>query len=783
MALGVFSNDVKQWLPRGFEESVKYDWFIESFGIDEMAVVSWDGCQASDPRLERLARDLESARAADGELLFSQVITGPQILGRLTALGWTEAEAMEKVSGLFIGADGTTTCLLLVPAPAQVRNRTRVIQLLKEQVTASIGLPLSALRLGGPVVDGAAIDQESKLALRQFLWMTIAVVFGLTWLRKRSFRLAVVIMAFSGYCAGLSLAILYFCGGSMNLTMIMLPTLTLILGVATSIHMVNYFLKSLASGGPRDPVHGYSAGVRAIRAGGYPVFLSSATTAVGMASLATSQIAPIRNFGLYSAAAVMLSLPVIVNALMWVMDRSTGWLQDRHLEHLLDDGREPTAGPMINWLSRQTWRYASLIVLVTVLGSGVIAWFAKDLQASVKIQNRFARSTRIIEDYQWLEKSLGPLVPMEVVVRFPADHAADPWGRMKAVEYLETRLRKDPSVNASWSAATFRPPLRGGSGLVRETSERVLKTEWAENLGKMLDAGLVANVDGEQLWRISLRIAAMNDIDYGDLLDQVDQSLDREVASLNAVFAKRGQQPIRTEVTGAVPMMYKAQHQIFRDLALSFLTAFGLIAVTLMIVLRSVVGGLLAMLPNILPPMIVFGWMGLTGTRIEIGSVMTASIALGISVDDTIHFLSWFRKSHVRSGSRPEAVQKAYAYCSRSMIDTTLICGLGVAPFMMSSFMPTVQFAKLMLALLFFALLGDLIQLPAMLNSPLGWFFESRRKKGPAGGDKGSSLSAGEESADVGTSPSGASDGAPGNSRSPVLQPKLGNNRSQRLRQ
>lgn len=728
-ALGVFSNDIKQWLPQGFEESVRYEWFVDSFGLDEMVVVSWPGCTVEDPRLEKLARDLRDAVAADGRRTFSKVITGPEILQAIIDLGEDRDEALKRCRGLFLGPDDKTTCLLAVPEKRLVKNRTVVIDQLTEIATGSIGIEADRVRMGGPTVDGAAIDRESKLALRQFLWMTLVVVFGLTWFRKRSFRLAGIIMAVSGYCAGLSLAILYYTGGTMNLTMIMLPTLVLILGVSASIHMVNYFLKAVATGGRYDPDHGRSAGLRALRSGGWPIFLASATTAIGMGSLGLSQIRPISSFGIYSATGVMASLPVVVLTLVWILNRCTNWLGDRHLKMVVDQNQEVHPGPVIQWLSGITQRFSLSIVAVALLATLAVGWGIRDLKATVKIQNRFAKSSRIIQDYLWLESNIGPLVPMELVVRFPENHPLDAWDRMKAVQYLEKGIRRNEFVNASWSAAMFRPPMPGGNGPFVEAAQRLVKEQWANELGKLEESSLVADSGGEQLWRISVRVAAMNDVDYGQLLDQIKQLLDESVAGLNNTFAKRGQPPISTAVTGAIPMMYKAQHQVFNDLLVSFCTAFGLIALTMMVVLRSFSAGLLAMIPNVMPPLIVFGLMGWWGTRIEIGSVMTASVALGISVDDTIHFLAWYRRGANQTGSRIEGVRRAYAFCSRSMIDTTLICGLGVAPFMMSSFMPTVQFARLMLILLLVALVGDLILLPAMLNGPLGKLFGRLTKK------------------------------------------------------
>lgn len=109
----------------------------------------------------------------------------------------------------------------------------------------------------------------------------------------------------------------------------------------------------------------------------------------------------------------------------------------------------------------------------------------------------------------------------------------------------------------------------------------------------------------------------------------------------------------------------------------------------------------------------------------DIGSVMKASIALGIAVDDTLHFLAFFRRTVNQPGvSRFTAVLSACQHCGGgAMIQTSVSCGLGLLVFAFSDFVPASRFAILMAILLMLALLGDLLLLPALLLSPAGRFF------------------------------------------------------------
>jgi predicted RND superfamily exporter protein len=124
----------------------------------------------------------------------------------------------------------------------------------------------------------------------------------------------------------------------------------------------------------------------------------------------------------------------------------------------------------------------------------------------------------------------------------------------------------------------------------------------------------------------------------------------------------------------------------------------------------------------------VFGAMGWLRLPVEIGTVMTASVALGIAVDDTIHFLTWYKRGMLENKTKMGAIRFAFEHCAKPMIDATLICGFGVAAFMFSDFMPTVRFSRLLFILLAAALIGDLFLLPAILAGPLGRFFRPRVK-------------------------------------------------------
>jgi len=200
--------------------------------------------------------------------------------------------------------------------------------------------------------------------------------------------------------------------------------------------------------------------------------------------------------------------------------------------------------------------------------------------------------------------------------------------------------------------------------------------------------------------------------------------------------------PLQAVYTGIVPVVYKAQRTLLTSLIESIFLAFFLIAFVMIALLIpgrmpgallrpkllgcGIMAGLIAMVPNLFPVVVIFGMMGHSNMLVDIGTMMTASVAMGVAVDDTIHFLTWFREHIDRGMSRVDAVIETYRRVGPAMTQTTIVGGLGLFVFALSTFTPTQRFGTLMLVLLAAALVGDLILLPSLLAGPLGKWFRPR---------------------------------------------------------
>lgn len=723
-------NDVRQWLPAGSRETTEYDWFLRHFGSEEIAVVSWPGATLDDERLDAVAEGLRAYVAADplaaadptqappssqsSEVtpLFNRVITSQEALDELTGepLKLSRDEATHRLRGTLLGPDGRTSALVVMVNEAGAADRKSALEVIARVAEREAGLTRDELRMGGPTVESVELDSESKRSRYLLAAVSVFVALVLAWRCLREPRLVCAVFATAILAATSAVALVYYTGETMNLLLGMMPTLVYVVALSSAVHLVNYYRDALEDSGTTG------APLAAFKAGWLPCLLSSGTTSVGLGSLAISEIGPVREFGIYSAAGVLISLPLLLLFLPSVLQI---WPSRRHSSHRVV---EAIVGPVSfaervadRIIRHRRWVAAVGLSLMVPLGLSVLR-----LDTSVKLLNLFSPDARIIRDYTWLEQHLGPLVPVEVVLRFSDDDSLSMFERMKLVGDVQRMLESIDEVGGTMSAATFAPPLPDGTGARQMISRRMLDRSFERNRDHFTDVGFLRDVGDREFWRVSARVAALNPVDYGEFMDRVaarvEPLLDRAAAG--------GNDSIDATYTGIVPLIYKAQRTLLNDLSSSFATAFLIIGVVMAVTLRGVGAGLVSMVPNVFPAVTVFGVMALSGMPCDIGSMMTAGVALGIAVDDTIHFLGWFRRGMADGLTRHEAIVLAYERCAGAMVQTTVICGLGLLVFAFSSFVPTAHFAWLMAAMLGTALIGDLLLLPALLAGPLGRFFE-----------------------------------------------------------
>ncbi|NQW46286.1 MAG: MMPL family transporter [Planctomycetes bacterium] len=718
--LSVEATTPIDWVPLQFAPRQAYQEFVKEFESGDVVVVSWPGCELGSPGLTRLVEAVsgdKSPRNQQGLPWFEGVATGSTVLDRLIEppLSLNRETAVERLTGLLVGPDGKTTLAVIGFTPEGLADRKHAVAWIRNTIRQTAMIDNDAVHMAGPVVDNVSVDVASNDSLDTYAAPGALLILLLTWWSLKSFWYACLVFVVSLWCVGLAFATMYLCGDRMNPVLIVMPVLVLALGVSGGIHLANYLVESLAAGGRRG------AATRAVRLGWLPCLLSAGTTAIGLASLVVSELEPIRAFGFHASIAVMATLFTLFLVLPGVFER---WpITDRRLQAHQDAAAGSGHGDgFTKGFASFCIRFAPAIVAAFFLSMVVAGMGVPGIRTSVRIDTLFPPTSRVISDYRWIEEHIGPLVPIEVVLDFSKDSPVPPAERLELLERVADRLAETAGASTVMSAALFMPDTPEGSGPLASARRRVVARKLERSLVAIDDMKYIRNHDDGQLWRATARISALREVDYGDLLDQVRTDIAPIIDEAGG--AARG---ISVACTGIMPLVHAIQNTLLSDLFSSFVSACVLITVVIMWVERGVFAGLVAMISNVFPMILMFGFLGWTRTPLDIGSVMTGSIALGMAIDGTLHFLTFYRRS-IDSGLEPAAaVNAAFEHCAAATTESTLVCALGILVFSLSSFAPTSRFSWMLALLMMAALAGDLVLLPAMLVGPLGRCFKRRR--------------------------------------------------------
>jgi predicted RND superfamily exporter protein len=725
--MGVDSTIPIEWVPATFPPRQAYQQFTSQFESGDVVVASWPGCTLGAPAIDRfiaVASGTSAPRDPQGRPWFEPIVAGSTVLERLTAppLALDRETAIDRLRGMLVGPDGETTCLVIPFTPAGLADRRRAVAWIRDTLLQTATPKASELHLAGPVVENVAVDEASGDSLRLYGAPAAAVILVLTWWSLRSLRYALLVFVLSLLCVGVCFWSLQAWGDRMNPVLIVMPLLVLTLGVSGGIHLVNYLVEA-AETGPRR-----GAAARAIALGWLPCSLSAGTTALGLLSLIVSELEPIRVFGFHAAFGVMATLAVLFLVVPGIFER---WPIRGHASHAAAESGAAS------WLAAAVLRRATLITASALGALGVAGIGVPQIRASVGIDTLFTSESAVVRDYRWLEEHIGPLAPIEVVVRFRKSSSLRPAERLDIVREVGAALETLPGVSGLTSAALFLPDLPEASGLRGAVQKAAVARRLESNLTQLADMSLIREAGGEQLWRVTARASALAGLDYGEFLRRVKAVVDPIVVNHGGSDAG-----VAADCTGVLPLINAIQKTLLGDLFSSFLSACAVITVVMMIVERGAVAGLVAMIPNVFPMILLFGLLGWVRLPLDIGSTMTASIALGMAVDGTFHFLTFFRRGLARGAADPAAVtsgaapapaaircaavHEAYRHSAAALAQSAIVCGLGILVFAASSFAPTRRFAWMLSLLVWAALIGDLVVLPALLAGPAGKWFRRR---------------------------------------------------------
>ena len=691
------TEDVVQWLPDNSPSRVVYNKFEEKFGSDDFLVVTWGDCTVDDLRLKYLCQRILDE---DSGNLIQSVVNGADVIAGLSAeIGLRKKFVLNRFKGIFFGIDDSNQTLALIELTKNgSADRKESLRYIEAAIEDTPDLDLDQITFGGYPYVGINIDNQLKNSILYFLLPSVFFATITSVLCLRNIFLTSIVFFAACSAAACSIAIVPIMGFKFGGLMSIIPALVYILTTSGSIHLVHYSLDAI--GDPR----------KLIAIGWKPCCISALTTAIGMLSLTRSSFPAIRSFGFFCATGAGFALIFQLVIVPWLLHRF-GETGQRNL------AKRSASHHVWDWFGLQIGRFR---LAFAVAGLALMVFAAiglTRLTARVEVEKLFDPNSAIITSLTKLEARMGPIDQAEFLIEFENVGQENFHVRSQFVYKIQRYLSALDEIGTTNSLHNYLPRQPSGSNLSRRLQKSIYQQKLDGERSDLAESRFLNVTSDFETWRISLRFPFTQETDVGELQEHVMDAASQAIDGLmeKEEFAAAITSPIKLTYTGKNHLFHSAQLTLLEDFYRNFLLAFVIITPVLIIVLRSFWLGLIAMLPNLFPIVVFFGGLGWLNWPVDLALAMTASVALGIAVDDTTHFLIRFREFGGSAANVLPPIQKAISQCGPAMLQTTAIGSAGLLVYGYSEMVVVKNFSLAITGMLVLALLADIFMLPALL--------------------------------------------------------------------
>ncbi len=495
-----------------------------------------------------------------------------------------------------------------------------------------------------------------------------------------------------------------------TLLMSLIPPLMIVIGVPNCIYLVNKYHAEFKRHGNK-----MMALQRMIVKVGNATLLTNFTTALGFATFIFTHSSVLRHFGIVASinilAVFLISIIVIPALMLWLPEPTP-----RHTRHL--DRRWMFV--WVNHLVRIVQEHRPKVYLgaLAVLVFSVLG--IVQMQTTGNIVDDLPDSDRVITDLKWMEDRFHGAMPFEVLVDTDKPGKATSPAMLSRVEDLQELLAEYPEFSRSLSAGdamkfAMQAFYNGDPGRYRLPDRRERSfigpyLRGTEQAASDSDAasGVANNFmdSAKAVTRISAQMADIGTIEMRDLMNELRPRID-------SIFPA---EEYRLTLTGTSVVFLEGTSYMVRNLGISIALAICVIAGMMALLFRSARMVVIALVPNLFPLLFTAGVMGWAGIPIKPSTILVFSVAFGISVDDTIHFLAKYRQElSLKSWNIRQAVLLALKETGVSMMYTSIVLFFGFLMFAMSGFDGTRSLGLLVSITLLVAMFTNLLLLPSLL--------------------------------------------------------------------
>jgi len=706
-----------------------YQKFLDVFGNEEFILVAikseqdasegvmLKAVQAITSEFEKSDKIVEVISLANLRLFREQngVFGTYQVLehdrGHLTLPGSGDLKRIRTalpITNLLLSPDGRTFGII-VRIDDKYRVDPPVIHRILSGMESVVGANLPAgseYRIIGPPVIRRAIHKYNIHTAIQFGILCSIICTIVSYYIFKSLRATVITVIVVGLCVLWILGFMSLVQIPINSTTALAFGLILISSVEPVIHLVTHFNESLRLGGDR-----LSAAKRALALGAAPCLITSFTTSLGFSSLIVASLPMVRQLGVILSLGPLLAFILSITltpAFLIALKPLEPRIYTRMSNDLLARG--------FRRLEPAVFAHYKLCVLGIFVIIAVMLFGAPFMRSDTQVLRMLADSTPELTDLRFVEKNLAPVNSVELVLEAEenAFKGPDAWKRIREVEERLSRIPEVAGTDSFLPLMEYLCTVLGGrdegSGDVFTNPKLIpqllvltsLSAEGKRLLSRYLD-------DQFSRLHISVRIKNSPSTTIRQTIDEIRSAA---MEGMNGYG--------KVAVTGDLVVFEAQASEIVSSQTYSVLLAIFYMTILLTIQFRSLALGLISLFPQILPQAVIFGLMGWFGISLDSVTVFAASVSIGLTVDNTVHYLTQLKRE-IRARGKTQSIEQclsaAYEVTGRAMISNHAVIFFGFTMLLISPFRPVVCFGVLGSAAILCSLIGDLIFMPSIILS------------------------------------------------------------------
>ncbi len=485
----------------------------------------------------------------------------------------------------------------------------------------------------------------------------------------------------------------------------LIPPVIIVIGIPNCIFLINKYQQEVKK-------HGNQALSlqRVISKIGNATLMTNVTTASGFATFIITDSRLLSEFGIVASINI-LGIFVLSLLIIPILYSFMPLPKTKHLKHL----NKRWIDAFVNWMERivRRHRIAVYIVAICTLVASIIGIYQIRISGS-PIED-MPKKAEFFQDIRFFESEFDGIMPVEIVVDSRRRNGILKPATLRRMDQLGEVIRDIPELSRPISVVDL---VKYSKQAFYNGIPKYYQLPTSQENNFILDIARKSKDNGNLLQsfvdttgQVARITTFMQDMKT-DRMEEIEQELREEAAK---IFPE---ERYDVSLTGKALLFLKGTKFLVRNLVLSLALAIGLISLLMAYLFRSFRMIVISLIPNLLPLVITAGVMGFLGVPIKPSTILVFSIAFGISVDDTIHFLAKYRQELISNHWRiRKSVYAALRETGVSMFYTSIVLFFGFSVFTISNFGGTVALGALVSATLLFAMLANLILLPSLLLS------------------------------------------------------------------